>query len=123
MLRQLERRLKEQILEHRRGSSASDKQALVKLERDFERVQVLAESYKSKVSRQLVQFQQNKSNSQNVVENNSAAVKLQENHTRFQMQVQEDVRNLMCPLFDFSQEEINSHFTRPLTNSFCIKKS
>lgn len=92
VLKRLEHRLKEQILEHRRTSSASDKQALVKLERDFERVQVTAESYKSKVSRQQMQLQQNNESSQYLSEDNSAAVKLQENQARFQMQVQEDVR-------------------------------
>ena len=92
VLTQLERRLKEQILELRRVSTASDKQALVKLERDFERVQVTAESYKSKVSRQQMQFEQNNGSGLDALENNTTAVKLQENHDRFQMQVQEDVR-------------------------------
>lgn len=92
VLKQLEHRLKEQILEHRRGSSGGDKQALVKLERDFERVQMTAESFKSKVSRQQMQIQQNDKSGQHLMENNSAAAQLQENHARFQMQVQEDVR-------------------------------
>lgn len=80
------------MLEHRRGLSASDKQALVKLERDFERVHLTAESHKSKVSRQQVQFQQNKSSRQHLLESNSAAIKLQDNHARIQMQMQEEVR-------------------------------
>ncbi|CAJ1962563.1 unnamed protein product [Cylindrotheca closterium] len=90
VLKQLERRLKEQILNLRRAATAGDKQALVKLERDFERVQITAESCKSKVSRQQMQFEQKKGSGLRVFENNSAAVTLQENHDRYQMQVQED---------------------------------
>ena len=59
VLKQLEQRLREQILAQRKTSSnESTKQTLIKLERDFERVQATAQSYKSKVTRQQKQFQQ-----------------------------------------------------------------
>jgi t-SNARE complex subunit (syntaxin) len=68
VLRQLEQRLREQILSQRQrysqntshndDSSSSQKQALLKLERDFERVQTSVQATKAKVSRQMKQYQQ-----------------------------------------------------------------
>lgn len=94
VLKQLEQRLREQILAQRKTSSnESTKQTLIKLERDFERVQATAQSYKSKVTRQQKQFQQRGGGNalSGSYENNNAATTLQQEQARFQMQVQEDV--------------------------------
>ena len=112
-MKQLEQRLREQILAQRNafGNNESTKQTLIKLERDFERVQATAQSYKSKVSRQQKQFQQRggagnaMGGSSGWNENNNAANTLQQEQARFQMQVQEDVRktvffhNSLCTRF------------------------
>lgn len=63
MLRQLEARLKEQILAQRQrinnqSQTSSHKQALMKLERDFERVQSSVTHTKSRVQKQMKQYQQ-----------------------------------------------------------------
>jgi hypothetical protein len=93
VLKQLEQRLREQILAQRKVASESSKQTLVKLERDFDRVQATAQSYKAKVSRQQKQFQQRgAANEETSLVQNNAANALQQEQARFQMQVQEDVR-------------------------------
>ena len=94
VLKQLEQRLREQILAQRKTSSnESTKQTLIKLERDFERVQATAQSCKSKVTRQQKQFQQRGGGNalSGSYENNNAATTLQQEQAGFQMQVQEDV--------------------------------
>mmetsp|Transcript_5737 Transcript_5737/g.14227 ORF Transcript_5737/g.14227 Transcript_5737/m.14227 type:complete len:288 (-) Transcript_5737:1557-2420(-) len=63
VLRQLEAKLKEQILAQRerlanQSQTSSQKQALAKLERDFERVQSSVVALQSRVTRQRKQFQQ-----------------------------------------------------------------
>lgn len=63
VLRQLEARLKEQILAQRQrinnqSQTSSHKQALMKLERDFERVQSSVTHTKSRVQKQMKQYQQ-----------------------------------------------------------------
>jgi len=63
VLRQLESRLKEQIMGQRQriknqSQSSSHKQALLKLERDFEKVQASVTHTKSKVQKQMKQYQQ-----------------------------------------------------------------
>lgn len=63
VLRQLESRLKEQIMGQRQriknqSQTSSHKQALLKLERDFERVQATVTHTKSKVQKQMKQYQQ-----------------------------------------------------------------
>ena len=63
VLRQLEARLKEQILAQRQrinnqSQTSSHKQALMKLERDFERVQTSVTHTKSRVQKQMKQYQQ-----------------------------------------------------------------
>jgi hypothetical protein len=92
VLKQLEQRLREQILTQRKAANESSKQTLVKLERDFDRVQATALSYKAKVSRQQKQFQQRGANEATSLVQNNAANALQQEQAQFQMQVQEDVR-------------------------------
>lgn len=63
VLRQLESRLKEQIMGQRQriknqSQTSSHKQALLKLERDFEKVQASVTHTKSKVQKQMKQYQQ-----------------------------------------------------------------
>lgn len=63
VLRQLESRLKEQIISQRKrlqnqSQTSSQKQALQKLERDFEKVQANVTHLKSKVQKQMKQYQQ-----------------------------------------------------------------
>merc|ERR1711957_850219 len=68
VLRELESRLKQQILGQRQRLSnqsslssvlsSSHKQTLLKLERDFERVQTTVLATKSKISKQMKQYQQ-----------------------------------------------------------------
>lgn len=63
VLRQLESRLKGQIIEQRQriqnqSQTSSHKQALLKLERDFEKVQVGVTHTKTKVQKQIKQYQQ-----------------------------------------------------------------
>lgn len=62
VLRELESRLKEQILGQRarisnKSQTSTDKQALLKLERDFERVQTTVQVTKNKVTKQMKQYQ------------------------------------------------------------------
>lgn len=95
VLKQLEQRVRDQILTQRRQASESQKQALVKLERDFERVQGLAQSAKAKVARQQKQFQQRGgaggAANAAALEQNTAANTLQMQQERFQIQLQQDV--------------------------------
>mmetsp|Transcript_9517 Transcript_9517/g.23357 ORF Transcript_9517/g.23357 Transcript_9517/m.23357 type:complete len:278 (+) Transcript_9517:372-1205(+) len=63
VLRQLESRLKDQIMGQReriknKSQTSSHKQALLKLERDFEKVQASVTLTKSKVQKQMKQYQQ-----------------------------------------------------------------
>mmetsp|Transcript_2908 Transcript_2908/g.6861 ORF Transcript_2908/g.6861 Transcript_2908/m.6861 type:complete len:274 (-) Transcript_2908:425-1246(-) len=63
VLRQLESRLKDQILGQRQriknqSQTSSHKQALLKLERDFEKVQASVTHTKSRVQKQMKQYQQ-----------------------------------------------------------------
>mmetsp|Transcript_60573 Transcript_60573/g.148621 ORF Transcript_60573/g.148621 Transcript_60573/m.148621 type:complete len:288 (-) Transcript_60573:198-1061(-) len=71
VLRQLEMKLKEQIVGQRNrlknaGETSTQKQALMKLERDFERVSNAVVATKSKVTRQMKQYQQRAANNNNV---------------------------------------------------------
>ena len=90
VLRQLEQRLRDLILNLRKSASASDSQRLQKLERDFERVQATAQSCSARVTRQQKQYQQ-RGDAAALQANNAAANTLQQEQQRFQMQVQEDV--------------------------------
>eukprot|EP00532_Pseudo-nitzschia_australis_P000439 CAMPEP_0168189418 /NCGR_PEP_ID=MMETSP0139_2-20121125/16338_1 /TAXON_ID=44445 /ORGANISM="Pseudo-nitzschia australis, Strain 10249 10 AB" /LENGTH=292 /DNA_ID=CAMNT_0008112257 /DNA_START=131 /DNA_END=1009 /DNA_ORIENTATION=+ len=70
VLRQLEARLKEQIMGQRqrletKSQTSSQKQALAKLERDFERVQSAVVTLQAKVSKQRKQHQQRGGNNNN----------------------------------------------------------
>ena len=97
VLRQLEQRVKDQILAQRKQSSSSSeakKQTLIKLERDFERVQATAQSCRAKVTRQQKQFQQRGAAAAADLASNSAANSLQQEQERFQMQMHEDVRGI-----------------------------
>lgn len=89
VLRQLEQRVKDLILAQRRQSNSAGNQTLIKLERDFERVQGLANSAKAKVSRQQKQIQQRGVTA--AMEENAAANALQIEQERFQLQIQQDV--------------------------------
>ncbi|KAG7340199.1 hypothetical protein IV203_033553 [Nitzschia inconspicua] len=104
VLRQLEQRLKEQIMAQRqRLASASDtsaqKQALQKLERDLERVQSSVQATKAKVSRHLKQYQQRNNNTNtggggydpnyDSSSSNSANL-LQQQHQQQQLLLQQD---------------------------------
>lgn len=96
VLRQLEQRLRQQILSQRKqvGTSESKKQALIKLERDFQRVQGIAQSYKARVTRQQKQYQQRGTDPTGMggmSADNRAANTLQQEQERFQIQLQEDV--------------------------------
>jgi len=89
VLRQLEQRLRDLILNLRKSASASDSQRLQKLERDFERVQATAQSCSARVTRQQKQYQQ-RGDAAALQANNAAANTLHQEQQRFQMQVQED---------------------------------
>jgi t-SNARE complex subunit (syntaxin) len=89
-LRQLESRLKEQILAQRqRIGTGTQKQALSKLERDFEKVQGSVQVTKSKVAKQQKQYaargaaaaMEAQSSTQNY---------LQQQHAQQQLQLQQD---------------------------------
>lgn len=91
VLRQLEQRVRDAILGQRGKGVESQKQALVKLQRDFERVQGLAQSAKAKVARQQKQLQQRGSAANSAaLEENAAANALQLEQERFQLQIQQD---------------------------------
>lgn len=79
-------------------ANESTKQTLVKLERDFDRVQAIAQSYKAKISRQQKEFQQRGADEPSSLEQNNAVDALQQEQARFQMQVQEDVRMTFSPV-------------------------
>lgn len=101
VLRQLEQRVREQIMAQRRSSAASSsehhKQALIKLERDFERVQGLANAAKARVNRQQKQLQQRGASAvaTAALEQNSVAQTFQQEQKLMQMQLQQDVRSLL----------------------------
>lgn len=88
VLRQLESRLKEHIMGQRQrisnqSQTSSHKQALLKLERDFEKVQSSVTFTKSKVQKQMKQYQQlNAARSQDervaAINNNSARTALEQ---------------------------------------------
>jgi hypothetical protein len=67
------------------------KQTLIKLERDFERVQATAQSCRARVTRQQKQYQQRGGANNADLEQNSAANALHQEQERFQVQIQEDV--------------------------------
>mmetsp|Transcript_96642 Transcript_96642/g.278998 ORF Transcript_96642/g.278998 Transcript_96642/m.278998 type:complete len:265 (-) Transcript_96642:193-987(-) len=91
VLRQLEQKVKNLILAQRKQSNNnSNAQTLLKLERDFERVQGLAQSAKAKVGRQQKQLQQRNNNLTPAMEENAAANALQLEQERFQLQIQQD---------------------------------
>jgi syntaxin 7 len=78
VLRQLESKLKEQIVGQRNrlkntSDTSTQKQALMKLERDFERVQNAVIATKSKVARQMKQYQQ-RGNASGVGDNLSTTI-------------------------------------------------
>jgi t-SNARE complex subunit (syntaxin) len=93
----LEQRVRTAILAQRQqATNEAKKQALRKLERDFERVQATAQSCKAKVTRQQKQLQQRgggndgTNNNNTSATDNAAANALQQEQQRFQMQIQED---------------------------------
>ena len=97
VLRQLEQRVRDAILVQRQqATNEAKKQALKKLERDFERVQATAQSCKAKVARQQKQLQQRgggggaNNAASTSMSDNAAANALQQEQERFQMQLQED---------------------------------
>jgi t-SNARE complex subunit (syntaxin) len=95
-LRQLEQRLKEQIVAQRQrlanaNDTSTEKQALQKLERDFERVQSSVQATKAKVTRQTKQYQQRGNNNANDnYETTTSANLLQQQHHQQQLQLQQD---------------------------------
>jgi hypothetical protein len=92
VLRQLEQRVRDQIVAQRKQSmNDAKKQTLIKLERDFERVQATAQSCRARVTRQQKQYQQRGDGANANLEQNSAANALQQEQERFQVQIQEDV--------------------------------
>jgi t-SNARE complex subunit (syntaxin) len=112
VLRQLEQRLREQILSQRQrysqnvnqdDSSSTQKQALLKLERDFERVQTSVQTTKAKVSRQMKQYQQRQAAAAAVAGNDNTysgdnmstsasnnTMLLQQQYAQQQLQLQQD---------------------------------
>lgn len=111
VLRELEQRLREQILGQRQRLStvketSSQRQALLKLERDFERVQSSVQATKAKVARQMKQYQQRGDNSSSHNSNsngdygttggaggNHSANLLQQQQEQIQIQLQQDRLN------------------------------
>jgi chromosome segregation ATPase len=98
-LRQLEARVRDQLQTQRKQkqniTNETNKQTLIKLERDFDRVQVIATNCKSKVARQQKQLQQRGAAAASALSDqkqtpNSAAESLQQEQERFQLQVQQD---------------------------------
>ena len=105
VLRQLEARVRDQLQTQKKQkqninnhNEANKQQTLIKLERDFDRVQVIATNCKAKVARQQKQLQQRgQANAANALDNNgsstvtnSAAESLQQEQQRFQLQLQQD---------------------------------
>ncbi|KAL3916082.1 MAG: hypothetical protein SGARI_008041, partial [Bacillariaceae sp.] len=89
VLRQLEQRLKEQILAQRqRVGSGTQKQALAKLERDFEKVQGSVQVTKSRVVKQQKQFAARGAAAMD--SNNAQTNYLQQQHAQLQVQMQQD---------------------------------
>ena len=94
VLRQLEQRVREQLQSQRRASTnETKKQALSKLERDFERVQGTAQNCRTKVNRFLKQ--QQKHSAADAANSSSAVNSFHQEQERFQLQIQEDVRGLI----------------------------
>ena len=101
VLRQLEARLKEQIMGQRQriknqSQTSSHKQALLKLERDFEKVQANVTHLKSKVHKQMKQYQQvNSARMQDdraATNNNSARTALEQQQILIQRdQLQQEI--------------------------------
>ena len=88
VLRQLEQRVRGQFQTQKKQHGSSNNTALIKLERDFERVQATAQSCRSKVSK--LQKQQQQRNA--AVANQTAATNaFQHEQKKFQLQLQEDV--------------------------------
>ena len=107
VLRQLEARVRDQLQTQKKQkqninnhNEANKQQTLIKLERDFDRVQVIATNCKAKMARQQKQLQQrgqqannaanNKNNNGSSTVTNSAAESLQQEQQRFQLQLQQD---------------------------------
>ena len=89
VLRQLESRLKEQILAQRqRVGSGTQKQALAKLERDFEKVQGSVQVTKAKVTKQQKQYAARGANA--VDANTTTQNYLQQQHAQQQLLLQQD---------------------------------
>jgi t-SNARE complex subunit (syntaxin) len=105
VLRQLEQKLKEQIVGQRNrlkssSDTSSQKQALMKLERDFERVQNNVSATKAKVTRQMKQYQQrggtdgdNMSETIGSSSGNGSANMLQTQQQLIQQQLEQDRLN------------------------------
>eukprot|EP00934_Nitzschia_sp_Nitz4_P006887 Nitzschia sp. Nitz4//scaffold215_size37433//7169//8134//NITZ4_007746-RA/size37433-augustus-gene-0.34-mRNA-1//-1//CDS//3329542136//6877//frame0 len=86
VLQQLEQKVRDLLLAQRR--TGEQKQALTKLERDFERVQGLATSAKAKVTRQQKQWQQR--NAAALDQPTTQMQAMQQEQQQFQIQLQQD---------------------------------
>jgi hypothetical protein len=93
VLRQLEQRVRTQLQTSKKQSNGgSQHTALVKLERDFERVQTTAQACRAKVTKLQKQQQQRSAAAVAANQQSAATNAFQEEQHKFQLQLQEDVR-------------------------------
>ena len=93
VLRQLEKRVRDQFQTQKKQHGSSNNTALIKLERDFERVQATAQSCRAKVTKLQKQQQQRNAAAANQTEATNA---FQQEQKKFQLQMQEDVSSREC---------------------------
>ena len=96
VLKQLEQKVRELLQAQRAKTNTTDettKQTLLKLERDFNRVQEVALSTNSKIQKAQKQWQQRGSVAQSMSRSNSSGASvLHQEQERIQAQLQQDVR-------------------------------
>ena len=96
VLKQLEQKVRELLQAQRAKTNTTDettKQTLLKLERDFNRVQEVALSTNSKIQKAQKQWQQRGSVAQSMSQSNSSGASvLHQEQERIQAQLQQDVR-------------------------------
>ena len=96
VLKQLEQKVRELLQAQRAKTNTIDettKQTLLKLERDFNRVQEVALSTNSKIQKAQKQWQQRGSVAQSMSQSNSSGASvLHQEQERIQAQLQQDVR-------------------------------
>jgi hypothetical protein len=119
VLRQLEDRVRQQLVQQQKQQPQSTT-SISKLERDFERVQSVAQACKARVARFQKQLQQRGDDAAMAADKASSSASanvLQQDQQRFQMQLQQDVSlkcRIMC-IFAFAFAPI---FSRSLSSLF-----